>query len=147
MIEILLALLLYPRLDTTKDYKSLQFEPPVSSYETIDPCSLKDITCDNREESQEGNFSAYNATIEQCGKADGITASGQMVKEGTTLACPPKYKFGTEIEIEGLGVYECQDRGGAIKGNKFDIYFDKVADAKKFGRQKLNFKIKQCIEQ
>ena len=64
-----------------------------------------------------------------------------MVKEGTTLACPPKYKFGTEIEIEGLGVYECQDRGGAIKGNKFDIYFDKVPDAKKFGRQKLNFKI------
>ena len=141
MIEILLALLLYPRLDTPKDYKSLQFEPPVTSYETIDPCSLKDITCDNREEWQEGNFSAYNATIEQCGKADGITASGQMVKEGTTLACPPKYKFGTEIEIEGLGVYECQDRGGAIKGNKFDIYFDKVPDAKKFGRQKLNFKI------
>ena len=141
MIEILLALLLYPRLDTPKEYQSLHLSPPVTSYETIDPCSLKDITCDNREEWQEGNFSAYNATIEQCGKADGITASGQMVKEGTTLACPPKYKFGTEIEIEGLGVYECQDRGGAIKGNKFDIYFDKVPDAKKFGRQKLNFKI------
>ena len=52
MIEILLALLLYPRLDTPKEYQSLHLSPPVTSYETIDPCSLKDITCDNREESQ-----------------------------------------------------------------------------------------------
>ena len=52
MIEILLALLLYPRLDTPKEYQSLHLSPPVTSYETIDPCSLKDITCDNQEESQ-----------------------------------------------------------------------------------------------
>ena len=57
MIEILLALLLYPRLDTTKDYKSLQFEPPVSSYVVVNkisqspnPCDLDVIECDNQEE-------------------------------------------------------------------------------------------------
>ncbi|MEA2087643.1 MAG: 3D domain-containing protein, partial [Candidatus Caldatribacteriota bacterium] len=88
-----------------------------------------------------GEFTAYNATIEQCGKADGITASGKKVKQGRTLACPPEYKLGTKIEIEGRGVYECQDRGGAIKGNRFDIYFDSVAEAKQFGRQKINYKI------
>ena len=110
---------------------------------TIDYCGLNAVVCEGEEEWQQGNFSAYNATVEQCGKADGITASGKKVKEGRTLACPKKYKFGTEIEIEGLGVYECQDRGGAIKGNKFDVYMDKVADAKRFGRRPINFKIKQ----
>ena len=140
MIEILLALLLYPRLDTTKDYKSLQFEPPVSSYEIIAPCSLDVITCDNREEWQEGEFSAYSS-------GDGFTpsnimANGEQVYEGA-VACPNGYEFGDQIEIEGLGVYTCCDRMAKRFRNKknFDLYFNDIGQAKKFGRQKLNFKI------
>ena len=140
MIEILLALLLYPRLDTTKDYKSLQFEPPVSSYEIIAPCSLDVITCDNREEWQEGEFSAYSS-------GDGFTpsnimANGEQVYEGA-VACPNGYEFGDQIEIEELGVYTCCDRMAKRFRNKknFDLYFNDIGQAKQFGRQKLNFKI------
>ena len=140
MIEILLALLLYPRLDTTKDYKSLQFEPPVSSYEIRAPCSLDVITCDNREEWQEGEFSAYSS-------GDGFTpsntmANGERVYEGA-VACPNGYKFGDQIEIEELGVYTCCDRMAKRFRNKknFDLYFNDIGQAKQFGRQKLNFKI------
>ena len=140
MIEILLALLLYPRLDTPKEYQSLHLSPPVTSYEIIDPCSLDVITCDNREEWQEGEFSAYSS-------GDGFTpsnimANGEQVYEGA-VACPNGYEFGDQIEIEGLGIYTCCDRMAKRFRTKknFDIYFNDIGQAKKFGRQKLNFKI------
>lgn len=83
------------------------------------------------------NVSAYTAAADECGKSDGVTASGKKVKDKHTLACPPQYEFGTKIHIEGMGTYECEDRGGAIKGNKFDIYVKTKQEAFKFGRRNL----------
>lgn len=83
------------------------------------------------------NASAYTAAADECGKSDGITASGVKVAENRTLACPPHYPFGTKIAIEGYGVYTCEDRGGAIKGNHFDIYMETKGEAFAFGRRNL----------
>lgn len=83
------------------------------------------------------NASAYTAAADECGKSDGITASGVKVSENRTLACPPIYPFGTKIAIEGYGTYTCEDRGGAIKGNKFDIYMETKKEAFAFGRRNL----------
>ncbi len=83
------------------------------------------------------NASAYTAAADECGKSDGITASGKKVTEGRTLACPKGYSFGTQIEIDGMGKYTCEDRGGAIKGNHFDIYMKTKAQAFAFGRRNL----------
>ena len=95
------------------------------------------------EESFTINASAYTASADECGKSDGITASGVKVEEKRTLACPPQYPFGTRIEIETMGTYTCEDRGGAIKGNKFDIYMETKSDAFAFGRRNLVAKIVQ----
>lgn len=83
------------------------------------------------------NASAYTAAADECGKSDGITASGLMVKENETIACPPQFPFGVKLKIEGMGTYICQDRGGAIKGNKVDIYMETKKEAFAFGRQNL----------
>jgi 3D (Asp-Asp-Asp) domain-containing protein len=83
------------------------------------------------------NASAYTAAADECGKSDGITASGKKVKENETIACPKNFAFGTKINIEGYGTYICQDRGGAIKGNKIDIYMETKAQAFAFGRRNL----------
>lgn len=83
------------------------------------------------------NASAYTAAADECGKSNGITASGIKVQKERTLACPPEYPFGAIIEIEGMGQFRCEDRGGAIKGNKFDIYMETKAEAFKFGRRNL----------
>src|SRR3989344_9519507 len=83
------------------------------------------------------NASAYTAAADECGKSDGITASGLKVKEKRTLACPPAFPFGTKISIEGVGELRCEDRGGAIKGNHFDIYMETKAEAFAFGRKHL----------
>lgn len=83
------------------------------------------------------NASAYTAAADECGKSDGITSSGLKVEEKRTLACPPSYPFGTKISIEGVGVLRCEDRGGAIKGNHFDIYMETKGEAFAFGRRNL----------
>ncbi|QWI73272.1 3D domain-containing protein (plasmid) [Bacillus mycoides] len=75
---------------------------------------------------------AYGADCVGC---EGKTASGTNYTEGRTLACPPQYKFGTKIEIPSLGgTYICEDRGGAIKGNTFDMFYGmREADTAAFG--------------
>lgn len=87
------------------------------------------------------NASAYTAAADECGKSDGITASGLMVKENETIACPPQFPMGTKIKISGMGTYICQDRGGAIKGNHIDIYMETKKEAFAFGRRNLEAEV------
>lgn len=87
------------------------------------------------------NASAYTAAADECGKSDGITASGLKVMENRTLACPPQFSLGTKVKIEGMGTYTCEDRGGAIKGNHFDIYMKTKKQAFAFGRQILTAEV------
>lgn len=37
-------------------------------------------------------------------------------------ACPPEIAFGTKMDIEGIGVVTCHDRGGAIKEKRIDVW-------------------------
>lgn len=65
----------------------------------------------------------YCACKKCCGKDNGITASGAKAKEGVTVAADTsKLPFGSKIYIKGIGWRTVQDRGGAIKGNRLDIY-------------------------
>lgn len=54
---------------------------------------------------------------------------------------PSKYKFGTKIDIKGMGTYIVQDRGGAISGNRIDIFFNTHKEALKFGRRTVYLKV------
>lgn len=87
------------------------------------------------------NVSAYTAAADECGKSDGITASGKMVKENHTIACPREFKFGTKIKINGYGTYVCEDRGGAIKINHLDVYMKTKTQAFAFGRRNLTVEV------
>lgn len=93
------------------------------------------------EESFTINASAYTASADECGKSDGVTASGLKVTKKQTLACPPSFPFGTRMSIEGMGEFRCEDRGGAIKGNKIDIYMETKQEAFVFGRQNLTAQV------
>lgn len=85
---------------------------------------------------------AYTAGVESTGKntshpAYGLTASGSKVKDGRTIACPPKYPFGTKMKIADVGYRVCEDRGGAIKSGHLDLYMSNLSDAIEFGRKTL----------
>ena len=76
---------------------------------------------------------AYNT--QAIPETDKITASGVKAIEGITVATDKSIPFGTKIYIDGLGERIVQDRGGAIKGNRIDLYFDSHQEALNFGRQ------------
>lgn len=77
----------------------------------------------------------YCACSKCCGPyATGITASGTKVQAGRTIAASNKYPFGTQMKIFDH-IYTVEDRGGAITGNKIDIYVDSHSEALKLGRR------------
>ncbi|MFZ5353829.1 MAG: 3D domain-containing protein [Bacillota bacterium] len=85
---------------------------------------------------------AYDATFESCGKHEddpyyGITASGLRVRPGIVAVDPKVIPLGTWLYVEGYGEALAADTGGAIKGNKIDLYFESPDDVRKFGRKKL----------
>ena len=84
---------------------------------------------------------AYCGCSKCCGKSTGITASGTKATQGRTVAMPSSYKFGTKIEIQGIGTYIVEDRGAAIKGNRIDIYFSNHQSALNFGRKLVYLKV------
>ncbi len=73
-------------------------------------------------------------------KTVGITASGKPAKRGT-LAADPSVPFGTVVKIPGYGFGRVDDRGGAIKGNKLDLWFPSHQAAKEWGRKTLTVTI------
>ena len=79
-----------------------------------------------------GNFKLtyYCACTECCGEyANGITATGTKATQGRTIAVDPSViPYGSEVII-GNRVYIAEDCGGAIKGNRIDIYMDSHEDA------------------
>jgi 3D (Asp-Asp-Asp) domain-containing protein len=91
----------------------------------------------------EMEVTAYCPCTKCCGpNAQGITASGKLVShnEGRFVAADRKFAFGTKLIIPGYAggtTVEVLDRGGAIKGNKLDVYYPTHAEALKWGRQKL----------
>ena len=96
----------------------------------------------SEEEPQEwislGEFeiTAYCPCKTCCGSyADGITASGHIAQEGITAAADTSVlPYGTEIMIDGEE-YTVQDCGGAINGNRVDIFFADHETALSYGRQ------------
>lgn len=74
----------------------------------------------------------YCACTKCCGKTNGITASGTKATAGRTIAASSQFSFGTKLLINGT-TYTVEDRGGAIKGNKIDVYFNTHAEALAWG--------------
>jgi 3D (Asp-Asp-Asp) domain-containing protein len=87
---------------------------------------------------------AYCPCTKCCGEqAAGITASGKTVghNNGRFVAADTRLlPFGTQLSIPGYHggqIVPVLDRGGAIKGNRLDVYFPTHQEALKWGRQRL----------
>lgn len=78
-------------------------------------------------------ITAYCPCSKCCGKyASGYTSSGTKATAGRTVAASSQFAFGTKLIINGKE-YTVEDRGGAITGNKIDIYMNTHAEALAWG--------------
>lgn len=89
---------------------------------------------------------AYDLSYESTGKypgqpGHGITATGTYCKRGTVAVDPRVIPLGSRLYIEadnGSWVYGyavAEDTGGAIKGNKVDLFFPTASEVRNFGRR------------
>ena len=85
-------------------------------------------------------ITAYCPCSKCCGKSTGRTASGTKATAGRTVAASSKFAFGTKLNIGGH-VYTVEDRGGAVKGNKIDIFVNSHAEALQWGVRYLNVSV------
>lgn len=77
---------------------------------------------------------AYCPCEKCCGNfSDGITATGTVATAGRTIAVDPKIiPYGSKVTIDGKE-YIAEDCGGAIKGNRIDIFFETHEEAIQYG--------------
>ena len=92
-----------------------------------------------------GNW-AKNRPVDEDGSVQVFTASGDLAVEGVTIAADTSIlPFGTEVIIDDVR-YIVQDRGGVIKDNQIDVYFENHQDALEFGVQYKEVFIERMIE-
>lgn len=91
---------------------------------------------------------AYCPCEKCCGEySDGVTASGHKIRPGDAfVAADKEYPFGTKMVIEGYKNSESVkvlDRGGAIRGNKLDVFFHSHREALKWGVRYLDVEVRR----
>ena len=73
---------------------------------------------------------AYTA---YCNGCSGITKTGINLRENSDLKViavdPNVIKLGTKVHVEGYGYAIAGDTGGAIKGNKIDVFIPTKSEA------------------
>jgi uncharacterized protein YabE (DUF348 family) len=85
---------------------------------------------------------AYTASCNGC---SGYTATGINLKANPGMKViavdPSVIPLGTKVYVEGYGYAVAADTGGAIKGNKIDVFFASKSDAYRWGRKTIKVKI------
>ena len=96
----------------------------------------------------EMRVTAYCPCPSCCGEySDGITANGYVIQPGDTfVAADRRYSFDTEMLIPGYSnskPVKVLDRGGAIKGNRLDVFFATHEEALQWGVQYLEVNVRR----
>lgn len=89
------------------------------------------------------SFSQVLNVVATAYSGDGITASGAPTKRNpngySTIAVDPRViPLGSKVYVEGYGYAIAEDIGGAIKGNRIDIFVTSEAEAQSWGRRSVN---------
>lgn len=88
------------------------------------------------------NSSAYTASCKGC---SGITKTGLNLKKNPSLKViavdPLVIPLGSKVHVEGYGYAVAGDIGGAIKGNRIDVFMASHSKAIQWGRKSVRVKV------
>jgi len=71
----------------------------------------------------------------------GYTASGTYVGPGTVAVDPRVIPLGTRLYVSGYGYATARDTGGAIRGNKIDVWFPSLGQCYQWGYRNVTVTI------
>jgi 3D (Asp-Asp-Asp) domain-containing protein len=131
----------------------LQTQHDTSQEEQLIESLMQDVVISAKAEPKEGwqyvqmRVTGYCTCSQCCGSfSDGITANNHHIQPGDAFVAADKsYRFGTEMVIPGYNAsqsVQVKDRGGAIKGNRLDLFFHTHQQALQWGVQYLDVLIK-----
>jgi len=132
--------------------KLIERKEYISSEEIEGPQTLEEAINLEQYPTETVVATGYTAGVESTGKSPehpqyGITYSGVKVKRdlySTIAADPSVFPIGTILYIPEYGYGVVADTGGAIKGNKIDLYFDTVDEVySQWGKRELDVYVVQ----
>lgn len=133
----------------TIDYQVVEIEPKDRIIEKGARDSISTSRGDTRfRKAITMNATAYDLSFESTGKRPGdrwygITASGTQARPGAVAVDPRVIPLGTRLYVQSLdgssdyGFAVAEDTGGAIKGNKIDLFFETAEQVRQFGRRRV----------
>lgn len=88
--------------------------------------------------AQTANYDLICSSTAYTADAGSLTASGRVVERNprrisTVAVDPDVIPLGSILYIQGYGYAVAADTGGAIKGNKIDVFFDSESDCDDWG--------------
>jgi uncharacterized protein YabE (DUF348 family) len=75
------------------------------------------------------------------GNGDGVTSIGIVPYHGIIAVDPSEIPYGTKVYIPGYGFAMAGDCGGAINGNRIDLFMESYNDAIQWGRRTVDMYI------
>ena len=85
---------------------------------------------------------AYTSSCHGC---SGVTSTGVNLKSNPNAKIiavdPSVIPLGSKVYVEGYGYATAADKGGAIKGNRIDVFFSSTNEAYRWGVKKVKVRI------
>lgn len=116
----------------------------VNEVKSAETMNTKKETKEDVKESTEITVTATAYTA-YCNGCSGITATGINLRknpDAKVIAVDPKViPLGSKVYVPGYGEAIAGDKGGAIKGNKIDVFFKSKTSAINWGKQKVTITV------
>ncbi|MGE7603493.1 peptidoglycan-binding protein [Peribacillus sp. NPDC097675] len=114
----------------------------IAGAKTMSKLETKANSVSNTSKTLTVSSTAYTASCEGC---SGITRMGVNIKkyeDAKVIAVDPNViPLGSTVEVEGYGKALAVDTGGAIKGNRIDVFIPKQSDALIWGKKQVKVTI------
>ena len=127
---------------TAVEVKKVAAETKLTAVQTTSQSQASIQTPDEVVQTFTMEATAYTAS---CAGCSGVTTNGTDLLANPSLKVisvdPSVIPLGTKVWVEGYGEAIAADTGGAIKGNKIDIFMPEKSDAINWGRKTVTVKV------
>lgn len=128
--------------DTIKPKQVLKVSGTATKAAAKPAAAKKASTSNAAYKSMRVKATAYTASCKGC---SGITATGINLKKNPNakvISVDPKIiPLGSKVYVEGYGMAVAADTGGAMRGNKIDVFIPSKSKALQWGTKTVNIKV------